>query len=217
MSDIKLEDIRREYLKNGLRRTDLSDSPFDQFSAWMDQAIEAEFTTDPTAMCLSTVNSTGQPSQRVVLLKHADTKGFVFYTNLGSRKAKEIELNPLVCLHFGWLPIERQVIIYGKAEKLSISEATQYFLSRPRSSQLAAWTSHQSSAITGRKLLMQSFEQMKAKFGQGEIPLPSFWGGYRVVPTAIEFWQGGGDRLHDRFMYELNSETKKWDIQRLQP
>jgi len=216
---MKLEDIRRDYLKNrksGLHREDMASSPFEQFSVWMEEAISAEFTADPTAMCLSTVNEHGAPSQRVVLLKHFDPDGFVFYTNLGSRKAKEIEANANVCLHFGWLPMERQVIIYGKAVKLSIAQATQYFMSRPKSSQLAAWTSHQSQPISSRKLLMQSFEQIKHRFSQGEVPLPSFWGGYRVVPTAIEFWQGGGDRLHDRFMYQYDDQ-QQWSIERLQP
>jgi len=216
---MKLEDIRRDYLKNrqkGLHRKDLKDNPFDQFSDWLNEAIAAEITSDPTAMCLSTVNEQGAPSQRIVLLKHFDSSGFVFYTNLGSRKSKEIETNPRVCLHFGWLPMERQVIIYGQAEKLSLAQVTQYFLSRPKSSQLAAWTSHQSQPISSRKLLMQTFEQMKHRFSQGEIPLPSFWGGYRVVPTAIEFWQGGGDRLHDRFMYQVDDQNQ-WSIERLQP
>lgn len=213
---MELEDIRRDYLQNGLRRADLNSNPIKQFDVWMNQAIETKFTSDPTAMCLATVDTSGQPSQRTVLLKYFDAKGFVFYTNLASKKAQDIADNSKVCLHFGWLPMERQVIIYGKAEKLTVAQAGKYFLSRPKSSQLAAWTSHQSKKVTSRKLMMQAFEQMKAKFQHGEIPLPSFWGGYVVVPTAIEFWQGGGDRLHDRFMYRLN-EGGQWDIDRLQP
>lgn len=212
---MELEGIRRDYLKKGLRRTDLDTSPFVQFKTWMKQAMDEDFTADPTAMCLATVNDKGQPSQRIVLLKHFDASGFIFYTNLASKKANEIAENPQVCLHFGWLPMERQVIIYGRAEKLSIAQAGKYFLSRPKSSQLAAWTSFQSQKVSSRKVMMQAFDQMKTRFKQGEIPLPSFWGGYVVVPTAIEFWQGGGDRLHDRFMYSL--DNGQWRIDRLQP
>lgn len=210
-----LKDFRREYLKGGLHREQLSDSPIDQFEQWMKLAIEADVSLDPTAMCLATVDSEGQPSQRVVLLKHFDQQGFVFYTNLESRKAREIAQNSRVSLHFGWLPLERQVIIYGQAEKLSVTESTKYFLTRPRDSQIAAWTSKQSHGISSRQMLEEAFAQMKRKFSEGEIPLPGFWGGYRVVPEKVEFWQGGSNRLHDRFMY--SRQGAGWQIERLQP
>ncbi|AJQ96459.1 pyridoxamine 5'-phosphate oxidase [Gynuella sunshinyii] len=211
-----LSDIRREYLQGGLRRENLLADPIDQFEAWFKDSVKAKVNTDPTAMCMATVGPDGRPSQRIVLLKHFDQRGFVFYTNLGSRKAREIEHNPNVCLHFGWVPLERQVIIYGRARQLSVTETTAYFLSRPRESRIAAWTSHQSQKISGRKMLEQAFAQMKARFAEGDIPLPSFWGGYRVEATEIEFWQGGGNRLHDRFMYSKD-ETGQWQIDRLQP
>ncbi|EAR09867.1 pyridoxamine 5'-phosphate oxidase [Reinekea blandensis] len=212
---MKLEDIRREYTQQGLDRDQLDANPFRQFDLWLQQAIDANMTADPTAMSLATVDADGQPSQRVVLLKHADEQGFVFYTNLESRKARDIAGNDRVCLHFPWTPLERQVVIYGRAEKLSVAEATRYFISRPRNSQIAAWTSHQSRSIGSRKLLEQAFEQMKHKFRDGDIPLPSFWGGYRVVPFKMEFWQGRGSRLHDRFMYSRDND--QWSLDRLQP
>ncbi|MDX1473569.1 MAG: pyridoxamine 5'-phosphate oxidase [Reinekea sp.] len=212
---MKLEDIRREYTLQGLDREQLNADPIVQFEQWLQPAMDANLNADPTAMSLATVNAEGQPSQRIVLLKQYDPKGFVFYTNLQSQKAQDIAHNPKVSLHFAWTPLERQIIVYGEAEKLSVAEATRYFLSRPRNSQIAAWTSHQSQKIGSRKLLEQAFEQMKSKFKEGDIPLPSFWGGYRVKPTKIEFWQGRGSRLHDRFMYTLTDGA--WQLDRLQP
>jgi pyridoxamine 5'-phosphate oxidase len=213
---MKLDDIRREYTLTGLDYDQLNPDPIAQFELWMQQAMDANMTADPTAMSLATVDSTGQPSQRIVLLKKLDAKGFVFYTNLESQKAQDIAHNSKVSLHFPWTALERQVIVYGEAEKLSVAEATRYFLSRPRNSQIAAWTSHQSQKIGSRKLLEQAFEQMKHKFKEGDVPLPSFWGGYRVKPVKVEFWQGRGSRLHDRFMYRLGAD-QGWSLDRLQP
>jgi pyridoxamine 5'-phosphate oxidase len=213
---MNLDSIRREYLQGGLSEADLHPDPIIQFRQWLDIAIQANLGADPTAMTVATVNADGQPSQRVVLLKNLDEKGFVFYTNLGSRKAGEIDKNPRVCLHFAWLPLERQVIVYGQAQKLSIAEATAYFVSRPHESQLAAWTSKQSSRISSRQMLEEMFEQMKRRFKQGEVPLPSFWGGFRVTPSDIEFWQGRANRLHDRLMYR-RLDGGDWSIERLQP
>ncbi|MCX4026514.1 pyridoxamine 5'-phosphate oxidase [Endozoicomonas sp. SM1973] len=206
---------RREYLRAGLSEEHLRNDPIEQFRHWLKDAIDAEISTDPTAMCLSTVGADGRPSQRIVLLKQFDEKGFVFYTNLESKKAKQIAENPNVCLHFGWLPLERQIIINGTANKLSVTEATKYFLSRPRDSQLAAWASQQSQKISSRQLLEQAFSQMKSKFTKGDIPLPSFWGGFRVVPEQVEFWQGRANRLHDRLVYSQSEAG--WSIERLQP
>ena len=211
---MSLQDNRREYDYGKLTRESLADNPFEQFQLWMDQAIEAEI-QDPTAMSVATVDGDGKPWQRMVLLKNFDRRGFVFYTNLGSRKAREIEGNPQVSLHFPWLQLDRQVIVGGRAERLSAVDVMKYFLSRPRGSQLAAWASKQSSRINSRQALETQFAQMKEKFSKGDIPLPDFWGGYLVVPEEIEFWQGGEQRLHDRFSYQLDNGD--WEISRLSP
>jgi pyridoxamine 5'-phosphate oxidase len=211
---MSLQDNRREYDYGKLTRESLLDNPFEQFRLWMDQALEAGI-QDPTAMSVATVDSSGKPWQRMVLLKEFDQRGFVFYTNLGSRKAHEIEGNPQVSLHFPWLQLDRQVIVGGRAERLSTVDVMKYFLSRPKGSQLAAWASKQSSRINSRQALETQFAQVKEKFSKGEIPLPDFWGGYRVVPEEIEFWQGGEQRLHDRFSYGLDDGD--WDISRLSP
>ena len=211
---MSLEENRREYDYGKLSRESLLDNPFDQFTLWMNQAIEARV-QDPTAMSVATVSSEGKPWQRMVLLKGFDEQGFVFYTNLGSRKAKEIESNAQVSLHFPWLQLDRQVIIGGRAERLSAVEVVKYFLSRPKESQLAAWASKQSSRINSRQALETQFAQIKEKFSKGDVPLPDFWGGYRVVPEEMEFWQGGESRLHDRFSYSRDGDD--WDIYRLSP
>ncbi|MGV2990236.1 pyridoxamine 5'-phosphate oxidase [Vibrio sp. E150_011] len=212
---MELEDIRREYSKGGLRRQDLLADPIDQFNAWLAQAVEAKL-TDPTAMTVATVDESGQPFQRIVLLKNVDKSGFVFYTNLGSRKAQHIEANAKVSLHFPWHPLERQVHITGTAEKLSTLENMKYFTSRPKDSQLAAIASKQSSRISARGVLEGKYLELKKKFEKGEIPVPSFWGGYRIRPESIEFWQGGEHRLHDRFLFTDDNEGH-WDIERLAP
>ncbi|CAM3074868.1 MULTISPECIES: pyridoxamine 5'-phosphate oxidase [Vibrio] len=211
---MELEDIRREYSKGGLRRKDLKANPVEQFDLWLQQAIDAKL-TDPTAMTVATVDEHGQPFQRIVLLKHVDAQGFVFYTNLGSRKAQQIEGNSRVSLHFPWHPLERQVHITGVAEKLSITENIKYFSSRPKESQLAAIASKQSSRISTRGVLEGKFLELKQKFAQGEIPVPSFWGGFRIKPESIEFWQGGDHRLHDRFLF--SKAENEWHIDRLAP
>lgn len=209
-----LSDIRREYIQGGLRRKDLKEDPIEQFNVWLQQAIDAKL-TDPTAMTIATVDENGQPFQRIVLLKNLDNNGFVFYTNLGSRKAKHLEHNAKISLHFPWHPLERQVHITGTVEKLSAFENMKYFTSRPKDSQIAAIASHQSSRISARGILEGKFLELKQKFANGEVPVPSFWGGFRVVPSSIEFWQGGEHRLHDRFLYSLNEQS--WAIDRLAP
>lgn len=212
---IELDKIRREYLSGGLRRDDLPDNPLHLFETWQQQIISLK-SLDPTAMVVATVDADGQPSQRIVLLKQLDAQGFVFFTNYGSRKAREIAGNPRVSLLFPWHDIERQVKVCGHAEKLGVADSLRYFASRPRDSQLAAWASQQSSPITGRSFLMNQLAHMKEKFAHGEVPLPDFWGGIRVVPHEIEFWQGGPQRLHDRFRYSLQSD-QSWSIERLAP
>lgn len=213
--DLTLDNLRREYLKGGLDRDQLAADPLIQFERWMQQTLATEI-PDPNAMTIATVDADGQPSQRIVLLKGLDQKGFVFYTNLHSKKAQDLALNPKVSLHFPWHFLERQVKVCGVAEQLSTAESLKYFLSRPRDSQLAAWASRQSRPISSRALLMQQFEAMKNKFSKGEIPLPDFWGGFRIKPHLIEFWQGGAHRLHDRFQYRLQPGGG-WDIERLEP
>lgn len=213
--ELKLEDFRREYTQGGLEFKDLAASPFEQFQRWMEQTIKSGL-PDPNAMTVATVDATGQPSQRIVLLKHMDERGFVFYTNLNSRKAQELKQNPKISLHFPWYFLERQVKVCGVVEQLSAAEVLKYFVTRPRDSQLGAWASQQSKPISSRALLMQQFESMKNKFAKGEIPVPDFWGGFRVKPHQIEFWQGGAARLHDRFQYNLQTDNS-WFIQRLEP
>lgn len=210
-----LEQIRREYLLGGLRRENLKVCPFEQFELWMTQAVKAGL-DDPTAMVLATVNEMGQPNQRIVLLKHLDSAGFIFYTNYRSMKAQDIATNPRVSLHFPWHGLERQVRVLGQAEKVSTSESLKYFLSRPLGSQLAAWASTQSHKIESRQFLLQQYESMKSKFANKQVPLPDFWGGYRIKPHTFEFWQGGAQRLHDRFQYS-REEAGTWAIERLAP
>lgn len=212
---MELESERREYQFGQLTRDSLADSPVDQFEQWMTDAIRSGV-QDPTAMCLATVGPNGAPSQRIVLCKHFDQEGFVFYTNLESRKAMEIAGNPQVSLHFPWLQIDRQVHIEGTVKKLGIATVLKYFLSRPRDSQLAAWASQQSRRISGRQILDDEFRRLQNKFADGEIPLPSFWGGFRVTPARWEFWQGRENRLHDRFEY-LPSADGQWSIERMAP
>ncbi|MEM1085377.1 MAG: pyridoxamine 5'-phosphate oxidase [Verrucomicrobiota bacterium] len=209
-----LSDFRKEYSAKGLRRDDLAEQPVDQFSAWFEQAVELKI-PEPNAMSLATVDADGMPLLRTVLLKYFDQQGFVFFTNYESRKAAHIDANPRVSLLFPWVTLERQVIIQGRAEKITAAESLRYFSSRPRESQLGAWVSSQSSVISSRQLLMQKLAELKDKFSHGEIPLPSFWGGFRVVPETLEFWQGGPARLHDRFRYRKGESS--WEIDRLSP
>lgn len=209
-----LADFRKEYSDRGLHREELNADPVAQFSQWFSHATELGV-HEPNAMTLATVDETGMPYQRTVLLKYFDANGFVFFTNYSSRKSKQLAINPKCSLLFPWITLERQVIIQGVAEKISSAESLRYFASRPRESQIGAWVSNQSEVITSRKFLMQKLAEIKDKFQHGEIPLPSFWGGYRVVPTAIEFWQGGPARLHDRFLYQKSGST--WNIERLSP
>ncbi len=210
-----LADFRNEYLKGQLHRKDLKENPFEQFDLWFKQALEAKI-PEPNAFSLATSTPDGFPSQRTVLLKYYNEQGFVFFTNYESNKAKDIAANPNVCILFPWVTLERQIIIYGRAEKVSRTESLKYFLSRPKDSQLGAWVSQQSSVISTRKLLEMKLLELKNKFSQGEIPIPSFWGGYRIIPRAFEFWQGGPGRVHDRFMYK-QQENGEWTIERLQP
>ena len=211
-----LFEFRNEYLKGGLERDMLSDNPYEQFKQWFDHAVECKV-KEPNAMAVSTVSADGAPSSRVVLLKMWDERGFVFFTNYKSQKARDLEGNKNICALFAWLDLERQLRIEGTAEKISTAESLRYFISRPFGSRLGAWVSHQSSIISSRSLLEMQFAKMKQKFTDGEVPLPDFWGGIRIVPKRFEFWQGRENRLHDRFAYEKSPDGKAWTISRLAP
>ncbi len=212
---MEITEPEREFILPGLRRKDLQPNPLDQFELWFKQAWDAKI-PDAHAMSLATASAHGVPTVRTVLLKKFDQKGFVFYTNFESVKARQIDENPNVELLLFWQPSHRQVRIAGKAEKVPTTESLKYFLKRPFDSRLGAWASPQSSVISTRGLLEMKYQEMKRKFSQGEVPLPSFWGGYRVIPRTIEFWQGRKNRLHDRFLYTL-IEEKNWKIERLAP
>lgn len=208
--------LRRNYTQRGLTQQDLKPSPFDQFALWFQQAVDAEL-LEPNALVLSTIAPEGVPYQRTVLLKYFDEDGFVFFTNYGSRKAQHIQRNANVSMLFPWYGLERQLAIAGTAVTISTAESFKYFSSRPRGSQIGAWVSQQSSVISSRQLLEMQFEKMKQKFLNQEVPLPDFWGGYRVRPISFEFWQGRPNRLHDRFLYSREGENAPWTIQRLSP
>ena len=209
--------MREEYGSRELRRADLSHDPFVQFESWFSEAREVEI-YEPNAMVLSTVGADGCPASRTVLLKFFDEEGFVFYTTYSSAKAREMAAVSLVSLLFPWLPLERQVRIEGTVEKVSTAESLKYFASRPRESQIGAWVSDQSSVIDSRSMLLNKMAELKAKFKGGDVPLPSFWGGYRVRPQRIEFWQGGKGRVHDRFLFTREVEgATHWKIDRLAP
>lgn len=212
---IKADELRSRLMKDGLSRNQIDDNPYHQFEHWYQQTLDSDI-AEPTAMSLATVDADGYPWQRMVLLKSYDENGFVFFTNYSSKKAEHIKHNPNVSLLFPWYPMGRQVRIVGKAEKVSTAESLAYFSSRPRGSQLGAWTSHQSKVIKTRALLDGMLDQMKRKFASGEIPLPDFWGGFRVIPESFEFWQARESRLHDRFSCTKNDEGL-WCYERLAP
>lgn len=212
---MRYEQFRREYTAGGLSRDMLDGCPMRQFELWLEQAISAQL-IDPTAMVLATVDEDGTPWQRIVLLKGVSNGGFVFYTNYDSDKAHAIAREPRVSLHFPWNMLDRQVIVAGTAQKIGSEESAAYFATRPRESQVAAWASHQSKVVGDRAALERQAQQIRERFGDGEIPLPPFWGGYRVLPQRLEFWQGGQHRLHDRFVYQRGAGGE-WEIEQLQP
>jgi len=207
-----ISNLRQEYKARPLHVEDLNPNPFIEFSKWFDKAKDL---LEPNAMSLATVDATCKPSLRTVLLKYFDKEGFVFFSNYESKKAQDLDQNPNASALFTWLALERQVQISGHVEKISRQDSLRYFLSRPKGSQLGAWVSKQSTIISSRSLLEQQYAKLKAKFTKGEIPLPDFWGGYKLYPERFEFWQGGKERLHDRFLY--TPCTNSWQIQRLAP
>jgi len=212
---MNVSSLRRSATGFALDRDDLDNDPIVQFADWFRYACET-VPMDPNAFSIATVDKDGRPGNRTVLLKYFDEKGFVFFSNFESKKAHDIESNPSVALLFFWSDAARQIRIEGTAEKIPASETLKYFVTRPRGSQIGAWVSAQSSVISSRSILESEFQKLKDKFRNKEVPLPSFWGGYRVIPTEIEFWQGRRNRLHDRFRYTLQ-EDGSWEIGRLAP
>lgn len=208
--------MRQEYTGSTLDLESANPCPFKQFETWFKEAGESEI-VEPNAMVVSTVSADGHPTQRTVLLKYFDTTGFVFFTNYNSRKARHIAENARVSMSFPWYALQRQVEIGGEAEKVSATESLKYFALRPRGSQLGAWVSQQSEVVSNRSVLQNKLAELKAKFSNGEIPKPPAWGGFRVKPTRIEFWQGGKDRLHDRIEYSRIDGQSDWTKQRLSP
>ena len=209
-----VSDLREEYTRAGIVEADLARDPVEQFHRWFDGALTADL-HEPNAMILATATPRGGPSARVVLLKGFDERGFVFYTNFEGRKGRELDANPRCSLVFYWGELERQVRIEGLASKVSAEESDAYFGSRPRGSQLGAWASEQSRPVEGREKLEDRLRELEAEHRGSEIPRPPFWGGYRVQPEIVEFWQGRENRLHDRLVYRSGDDG--WSIERLQP
>lgn len=214
MSSIQIADIRTDYRQRTLAEGDVADDPIEQFTAWFEQALHSEV-LEPNAMCLATAAPDAHPSARMVLLKGVDERGFVFYTDYRSRKGRELAANSQAALCFFWGELERQVRVVGQVERTSREESNSYFQSRPVGSRIGAWTSQQSSVLSSREPLEQELAHNQERFSDGAVPLPDHWGGFRVVPAEIEFWQGRSSRLHDRIQYVL--EGNVWIKRRLSP
>ena len=214
MKNTDISNLRRDYLLTELNETNVKTDPFDQFNVWMEETIKANL-IDPSAMILATASKNAAPSVRVVLLKGIDSEGLIFFTNYESRKGKDIYENPQASLLFFWKELERQIRISGEVKKVSKKESEEYFHSRPYESQLAALASKQSSIISDRQYLEEKFEELKKEFNGKRIPLPSFWGGFKLIPESFEFWQGRENRLHDRISYLKGKNN--WKIVRLAP
>ena len=211
---MKISDMRRDYESSGLRRSDLHADPLVQFETWFDEA-RAAGVADVNALALASVGPDGQPGLRTVLLKDVSDGGFVFFTNYGSNKGRALQAHPQATMLFHWRELNRRVIVEGRVQQVSEAESAAYFSSRPRGSQLSAWASRQSAEIDSRDTLEQQLADVSARFGDGPIPLPPFWGGFRLMPDRIEFWQGRPNRLHDRLAYQRSDNH--WAVHRLQP
>jgi pyridoxamine 5'-phosphate oxidase len=211
---MSLADLRKDYSMSGLVEKDLLKDPFRQFQKWFGEA-EAAKIPEPNAMVLATASRDGRPSSRVVLLKAIDGRGFVFFTNYDSRKGRDLEANARASLLFAWIAIERQVEVIGTVTKSAPEEIAAYFHSRPHASQIGAWASAQSSIVSGRAALEESFKAIEKKYAGQEVPMPPHWGGYRVSPETVEFWQGRRSRLHDRLRYRREKDS--WIVERLAP
>jgi pyridoxamine 5'-phosphate oxidase len=210
---MKISDLRQEYMRAGLSESESDRDPLRQFDIWLREAVQAGLAL-ANAMTLATADAAGAPNARIVLLKGLEEGGFAFYTNYRSRKARELEARPAACLVFQWSELERQVRIQGRVEKVSAADSDGYFASRPLGARLSAWASAQSDVVSGRDALEEAVRQVRKRYGD-DPPRPPHWGGYRVMPQAIEFWQGRADRLHDRLLYTRTSDG--WRIERLAP
>lgn len=209
-----IADLRRDYQRATLDEHDVAPDPVTQFLEWFREARSAE-ATEPNAMTLATVDAAGRPDARVVLLKAVDGRGFVFFTDYRSRKADDLEARPHAALVFYWPELERQVRVTGRVTRVAVAEAEEYYKSRPLPSRIGAWASHQSQVLPDRATLERAVEAMTARFAGGEPPLPPHWGGYRVEPESVEFWQGRASRLHDRIRYRRDAD--RWVVERLSP
>ncbi len=214
MSELDLQKIRQDYTKNSLDEKDVDPNPSVQFQHWFQEALDSKV-IEPSATTLSTVDASGKPHSRIVLLKGFDEDGATFFTNQASDKGKEIEANPNVSMCFFWPELERQIRVDGTAEKLPRSESEAYFKVRPYMSQIGALASNQSEVVDSRDYLDSKFSELKSKYPEGEVPMPDTWGGYKVTPNYFEFWQGRRSRLHDRVIY--TKEGNSWTIKRLSP
>ncbi len=210
-----IADLRKDYTVSGLSEIEVNPNPFTQFQQWFDQALAAQL-LEPNAMTVATATADGKPKARMVLLKDFDDRGFVFYTNYNSQKGQELAENPQASLVFWWAELERQVRIFGRVEKVSENESDEYFNSRPLNSRLGAWASNQSEVIESREVLTRQLEELQTKYHNQDIKRPPHWGGLRVIPTEIEFWQGRPSRLHDRLRY-TRLDDGSWKIERLSP
>jgi pyridoxamine 5'-phosphate oxidase len=213
----ELGGLRRSYLRSTLSEEDMAPEPVRQFTLWFTEVREAGI-VEPNALVLATADSKARPSARTVLLKDVDERGFTIFTNYGSRKGRDLAQNPWACMVFPWHPVERQVVVTGHVERLSRSESADYFASRPYGSRLGALASPQSSVIASRGVLEEAYATLMQRYPEGgNVPLPEQWGGFRVVPDAVEFWQGRPNRLHDRLRYRREGADRPWILERLAP
>lgn len=212
---MSIDEIRERYSRAGLNEADLNPDPILQFERWFQDASNAGV-FEPGAACLATASRQAEPSARMVLLKGVEERGFIFFTNYGSPKARDLAENPRAALVVAWVELARQVRISGSVERISREESARYFESRPAGSRLSAWASHQSEVIENRQVLEERMQSFRARFGDGDVPLPPFWGGYCLCPDRIEFWQGRPDRLNDRLRYRRQAQAQ-WVVERLEP